>query len=218
MAPELQISREARLVHEALCQRGLENPYADSRLDPERRIEAIAGHLRVIMEILGLDLSDDSLRDTPQRVARMYVREIFAGLDYRNFPAIRLMDNKMRCDEMVRVQDIQVSSTCEHHLVVIDGRATVAYIPKDKIIGLSKISRIVHFFARRPQLQERLTQQILVALQTLLDTRSVAVTISATHYCVRARGAEDRNACTTTTALGGLFKQNATTRHEFLAR
>ncbi|MBU3823201.1 MAG: GTP cyclohydrolase I FolE, partial [Candidatus Oceanisphaera merdipullorum] len=125
-------------------------------------------------------------------------------------------DNKMKVDEMVQVRDITLTSTCEHHFVTIDGTATVAYIPRSKVIGLSKINRIVQFFSRRPQVQERLTQQILVALQTLLESDDVAVSISATHYCVKARGVMDATSSTTTTSLGGIFKSRAETRHEFL--
>jgi GTP cyclohydrolase I len=146
----------------------------------------------------------------------MYVNEIFGGLDYRNFPKLTVIENKMRVDEMVKVSEISVSSTCEHHFVSIDGAATVAYIPRDKVIGLSKINRIVRFFAQRPQVQGRLTEQILVALQTLLETRDVAVTIAATHFCVKSRGVMDANSITTTTALGGVFKTQEDTRKEFL--
>ena len=154
--------------------------------------------------------------NTPKRIAKMYINEIFSGLDYSNFPSITLIENKMQIDEMVKVKDITVTSTCEHHFVVIDGKAKVAYMPRGKIIGLSKINRIVQFFAQRPQVQERLTQQILVALQTLLETDSVAVTITATHYCVKARGVKDASSSTTTTALSGHFKKNQASRHEFL--
>ena len=122
----------------------------------------------------------------------------------------------MQVDEMITVRDITLTSVCEHHFVTIDGKATVSYIPKDKVIGLSKINRIVEFFSQRPQVQERLTQQILVALQTLLGTVNVAVSIDATHYCVKARGIKDSNSITTTTALGGGFKTNPSTRQEFL--
>ena len=211
------LTKEAVIVRDALRKRGLETPFADSGMSDDEKIAQITGHMKDIMGILGLDLGDDSLCDTPYRVAKMYVKEIFSGLDYRNFPKIKVIDNKMHFDEMVKVEDINISSTCEHHFIVIDGLATVAYIPGEKIIGLSKINRIVNFFARRPQVQERMTQQILVALQALLDTRSVAVTVSATHYCVKSRGASDHTAYTTTTALGGLFKQNAITRNEFLS-
>ncbi|TFG82387.1 MAG: GTP cyclohydrolase I FolE, partial [Chromatiales bacterium] len=169
-----------------------------------------------IMKVLGLDLRDDSLMDTPRRIAKMYVNEIFGGLDYRTFPKLTVVDNKMQCDEMIQVRKISMSSTCEHHFITIDGTATVAYIPKDKVIGLSKINRIVAFFAQRPQIQERLTEQVLLALQTLLVTDDVAVSITATHFCVKARGVRDANSETTTTALGGVFKTHPETRKEFL--
>ena len=160
-----------------------------------------------IMQLLNLDLSDDSLAETPHRIAKMYVDEIFSGLDYANFPKITVIENKMKVDEMVTVRDITLTSTCEHHFVTIDGKATVAYIPKDSVIGLSKINRIVQFFSQRPQVQERLTQQILVALQTLLGTNNVAVSIDAVHYCVKARGIRDATSATTTTSLGAVQVQ-----------
>ena len=146
----------------------------------------------------------------------MYVNEIFSGLDYGNFPKLTVIENKMKVDEMVRVKNIDLASTCEHHFITIDGTATVAYIPADKVIGLSKINRMVRFFAQRPQVQERLNEQILVALQTLLETQNVAVSITATHFCVKARGVMDSNSQTSTTSLGGLFKTNTDTRKEFL--
>jgi GTP cyclohydrolase I len=161
-------------------------------------------------------LQDDSLTETPHRIAKMYVDELFGGLDYSNFPKISVIDNKMGVEEMVKVDNISVISTCEHHFVTIDGASRVAYIPTNKIIGLSKINRIVRFFAQRPQVQERLTQQILVALQTLLETDDVAVTIDATHYCVKSRGVMDSNSSTQTTALGGQFKEDKSMRAEFL--
>jgi GTP cyclohydrolase I len=146
----------------------------------------------------------------------MYVHEIFSGLDYRSFPKLSLIENKMGADEMVKIRDIDLTSTCEHHFVTIDGVAKVAYIPKDTIIGLSKINRVVRFFGQRPQVQERLTRQVLVALQVLLATDDVAVSIDATHYCVKSRGVMDSNSQTSTTALGGCFKENIHTRAEFL--
>jgi GTP cyclohydrolase I len=146
----------------------------------------------------------------------MYVDEVFSGLDYDKFPKITAIDNKMQVEEMVQVDNIDLVSTCEHHFVTIDGSAKVAYIPGEKIIGLSKINRIVRFFAQRPQVQERLTQQVLVALQTLLGTEDVAVTINAVHYCVKSRGVMDTNSTTRTTALGGAFKTDARTRAEFI--
>jgi len=211
------ISSEAQLVQHALIERGLETPLVPNGMSREEKQTRIQSLFTEVLGTLGLDLADDSLQDTPKRMAKLYVNEIFCGLDYANFPKLSVIENKMQLDEMVKVQDIHVSSTCEHHLITIDGYAKVAYIPKDKIIGLSKINRIVRFFAQRPQVQERLTQQILVALQTLLETDNVAVTMTATHYCVKARGVMDTNSETTTTALGGSFKSNSQTRSEFLS-
>ncbi|MEE4186448.1 MAG: GTP cyclohydrolase I FolE [Gammaproteobacteria bacterium] len=207
---------EAVRVRAALAARGLETPMIDIAVSDAERLQRIQSRFTEILELLGLDLSDDSLQDSPKRIAKMYVNEIFGGLDYRNFPKLTVIENKMRVDEMVKVSEISVSSTCEHHFVSIDGAATVAYIPREKVIGLSKINRIVRFFAQRPQVQERLTEQILVALQTLLETRDVAVTIAATHFCVKSRGVMDANSITTTTALGGVFKTQEDTRKEFL--
>ncbi|MFC3151717.1 GTP cyclohydrolase I FolE [Litoribrevibacter euphylliae] len=210
------LSEEARSVRKALVEKGLETPLVETGLSNEQKYERIKGLMTEVVGTLGLDLTDDSLAETPHRIAKMYVEEIFSGLDYSAFPKMALIENKMSVDEMIKVQDISLTSTCEHHFVVIDGTAKVAYIPKDKIIGLSKINRIVQFFAQRPQVQERLTQQVLIALQALLETENVAVTISATHYCVKARGVRDVNSSTVTTSLGGAFKSNATTRAEFL--
>lgn len=211
------LSDAAIRVRSALESRGLETPMKGNNLTPDDKQARITGLMTEMMDVLGLDLEDDSLAETPQRIAKMYVREIFSGLDYSYFPKITMIDNKMKVDEMVQVRDISLTSTCEHHFVTIDGSATVAYIPRTKVIGLSKINRIVQFFARRPQVQERLTQQVLVALQTLLESDDVAVSISATHYCVKARGVMDATSSTTTTSLGGIFKSRAETRHEFLS-
>jgi GTP cyclohydrolase I len=213
---DLPLRPEALAVRDALVARGLESPFSEPHMRAEEQRQRIQFHFAEIMKVLGLDLTDDSLADTPRRVAKMYVGEIFAGLDYRHFPRLTVVANKMGCDEMIRVDNVAVSSTCEHHFVAIDGEATVAYIPKNKVIGLSKINRIVAFFAQRPQIQERLTQQVLVALQTLLETDDVAVTIRAVHFCVRARGIMDSNSKTTTTSLGGVFKSRGDTRREFL--
>uniref|UniRef100_A0A3B0MLM4 GTP cyclohydrolase 1 n=1 Tax=Arsenophonus endosymbiont of Trialeurodes vaporariorum TaxID=235567 RepID=A0A3B0MLM4_9GAMM len=210
------LSQEAHLVRKALEARGLETPLCGQSLSSNERKQQIEGHMSEIMRLLNLDLKDDSLVETPKRVAKMYVDEIFSGLDYNNFPKITLIENKMDFDEMVTVRDITLTSVCEHHFVTIDGKATVAYIPKDKVIGLSKINRIVQFFSQRPQVQERLTQQILIALQTLLGTSNVAVSIDAVHYCVKARGVRDVSGSTMTTSLGGLFKSSQNTRQEFL--
>jgi len=214
--PTTAISECARRVREALIEQGLETPLVNTGLSRDQKYEVIRDSFADIARALGLDLQDDSLCDTPQRIARMYVDEIFSGLDYARFPKATAIENKMGVDEMVKVEDISLVSTCEHHFITIDGVATVAYIPAGRIIGLSKINRIVRFFAQRPQVQERLTRQVLVALQTLLETNDVAVTIKAAHYCVKARGVMDSTSQTRTTALGGRFKEDARTRGEFL--
>ncbi|MCL1138009.1 GTP cyclohydrolase I FolE [Shewanella pneumatophori] len=214
---EAILSESAQIVKSALIERGLETPMLPNELSPEVRKDKIEHHMREILTLMSLDLNDDSLADTPRRIAKMYVDEIFSGLDYANFPKITVIENKMGFDEMVKVNDISLTSTCEHHLVTIDGVATVAYLPSKSIIGLSKINRIVRFFAQRPQVQERLTQQVLVALQALLGTQDVAVKMDAVHYCVKSRGVMDSTSSTTTTALGGKFKSNPATRAEFLS-
>jgi len=211
-----QLSPEAKLVRDALVARGLETPMVPNGLSRDEKYRRITAAFTDITRTLGLDLTDDSLCETPHRIAKMYVDEIFSGLDYGKFPKITAIDNKMQVEEMVQVDNIDLVSTCEHHFVTIDGSAKVAYIPGEKIIGLSKINRIVRFFAQRPQVQERLTQQVLVALQTLLGTEDVAVTINAVHYCVKSRGVMDTNSTTRTTALGGAFKTDARTRAEFI--
>lgn len=211
-----EISAEAALVRQALIENGLETPMIDNGLSPTAKYERIKDLMGEVVNTLGLDLADDSLAETPHRIAKMYVHEVFSGLDYQHFPRLSLVENKMNAREMIKVRDIGLTSTCEHHFVTIDGQAKVAYIPSDKIIGLSKINRIVRFFGQRPQIQERLTRQILVALQTLLNTENVAVSIDAVHYCVKSRGVMDANSMTTTTALGGCFEENIHTRAEFL--
>lgn len=210
------ISPEANLVQTELIKRGLETPLVPTELTAEQKYQRIKELMTNVVSTLGLDLKDDSLAETPHRIAKMYVNEIFSGLDYANFPKISLIENKMQVDEMVKVSGINLTSTCEHHFITIDGAASVAYIPANKIIGLSKINRIVRFFAQRPQVQERMTQQILVALQILLETDNVAVSIQASHFCVKSRGVMDVNSETSTTALGGIFKTNVHTRAEFL--
>lgn len=209
------LSEEAIKVRSALERYGLETPMFDNGFSEAEKRQKIAVSMQDIMQTLGLDLNDDSLADTPNRIAKMYVNEIFSGLDYSTFPRITAIENKMNTSEMVRVSNIDLTSTCEHHFITIDGSASVAYIPKDKVIGLSKINRILSFFAQRPQVQERLTQQVLVAMQALVDTDNVAVTINATHYCVKARGIRDSNSYTKTSALGGVFKTDPVSRSEF---
>ena len=204
-------------VHEHLLKMGVETPTIKS-LVPDRkdRIAVIEPLFAEIMKTLGLDLSDDSLMDTPKRVAKMYVNEIFWGLDYEAFPKCTTVDNKMHYNEMVVERNVNVQSNCEHHFVVIDGLATVAYVPKQKVLGLSKINRIVEYFSKRPQIQERLTEQIFHTLQFILDTEDVAVMIDAQHYCVKSRGVEDTGSSTVTCRLGGGFKTDPAARTEFL--
>jgi GTP cyclohydrolase I len=216
IAKHPEISSEAQLVRDALMEKGLETPMIENGLSNEQKYERIRGLMTDVVRTLGLDLNDDSLTETPHRIAKMYVSEIFSGLDYSQFPKLILIENKMGSDEMIKVQNIELTSTCEHHFVTIDGKASVAYVAAEKIIGLSKINRIVRFFSQRPQVQERLTKQILVALQTLLGTESVAVSIEATHYCVKSRGVMDGSSQTSTKAFGGCFKTDSSKRLEFL--
>ena len=203
-------------VHEHLVKMGVETPMKQVDLDRKDKISIIETNFKQIMELLGLDVSDDSLRETPKRVAKMYVNEIFWGLDYEAFPKCTTVNNKMQYNEMVVERNVSVQSNCEHHFVVIDGLATVAYVPKDKVLGLSKINRIVEYFSKRPQIQERLTEQIFHTLQFILDTEDVAVMIDAQHYCVKSRGVEDTGSSTVTSRLGGGFKTDSAARAEFL--
>lgn len=206
-------------VHEHLKKKGVETPGVgentvfDNRKD---KIDLIETKFRDIMEALGLDLEDDSLIDTPKRVAKMYIQEIFWGLDPNAFPKCTAVDNKMQYDEMVVEKGINVQSNCEHHFVVIDGLATVGYIPNRKVLGLSKINRVVEYFSKRPQIQERLAEQIFHALTFILETDNVAVVIDAQHYCVKSRGVEDTGSRTVTSKLGGVFKTDPAVRAEFM--
>ena len=202
-------------VHEHLVKMGVETPTFQTSLDRKDKIAEIEKSFSHIMQVLGLDLDDDSLCDTPKRVAKMYVNEIFWGLDYDAFPKCTAVDNKMKYNEMVCERNINVQSNCEHHFVVIDGLATVAYVPNQKVLGLSKINRIVEYFSKRPQIQERLTEQVFHALQYILETEDVAVMIDAKHYCVAARGVEDTGSSTVTSKLGGGFKSDPAARAEF---
>ena len=204
-------------VHEYLVKMGVETPTVDNGLSRTDKIEIIERKFKDIMEALGLDLTDDSLEETPKRVAKMYVGEIFWGLDYDAFPKCTTVANKMNYDEMVVERNVNVQSNCEHHFVIIDGLATVAYVPNEKVLGLSKINRIVEYFAKRPQIQERLTEQVFHALCYILETENVAVMIDAQHYCVKSRGVEDTGSSTVTTKLGGGFKTDAAARAEFLS-
>lgn len=181
----------------------------------DQKIEEIASHFAQIMDILGLDRTDDSLSGTPKRVAKMYVKEIFSGLNPANFPDIKLFENKYQYNQMLVEKNILFYSNCEHHFVPIIGKAHVAYISGGKVIGLSKINRIVQHFAKRPQVQERLTMQITKALQEVLETQDVAVVIDATHLCVSSRGVKDVNSSTVTANFCGQF-ENEATKNEFL--
>jgi GTP cyclohydrolase IA len=205
-------------IHEYLMSIGIETPLRKdgTALSEHQKIEIIEKNTRAIWETLGLDLSDDSLENTPNRIAKMLVLEMNYGLIPNNFPKCTTVENKMDAG-MVIVKEIGVISNCEHHGVIIDGMATVAYIPKDKVLGLSKINRIVDYFARRPQIQERLTNQIWHALYYILDTDNIAVYIDAIHYCVKSRGAEDQTSHTITNKLGGAFKNDSATRAEFMS-
>lgn len=186
---------------------GLETPLkpdAFAHSDEEKK-ELIALLFAQIMDVMGLDLNDDSLRGTPQRVAKMYIDEIFSGLNPKNKPKVALFDNKYRYNQMLVEKNITFYSNCEHHFVPIVGKAHVAYISSGKVIGLSKLNRIVQYYAKRPQVQERLTNQIGVELQKLLGTENVAVIIDAKHLCVSSRGIKDDTSATVTSFYGGEF-------------
>ncbi len=195
----------------------LPSPQRPNALSNEEKRTRIEKSVRDILETLGLDLNNDSLTETPRRIAKMYVDEIFSGLDPATTPKITTIKNDMEYDQMIVVRDVAVLSTCEHHFQTIDGRATVAYIPTDKVIGLSKINRLVDFFAKRPQVQERLTKQVADAMEVLLETPHVAVHINAKHYCVVARGIRDTTSTTATCEVRGDFRTSASTRKEFLS-
>jgi len=184
-------------------------------LSDEEKIAQIEEKFRDIMNIMGLDLTDDSLQGTPHRVAKMYIKEIFSGLNPENKPAIKLFENKYQYKEMLVERNITFYSNCEHHFVPIIGKAHVAYISNGKVIGLSKLNRIVQFFAKRPQVQERLTIQIAEELKRVMETEDVAVLIDAVHLCVSSRGVQDFNSATVTSSYSGAFNNEAT-RNEFL--
>lgn len=185
-------------------------------MDDELKMNLIEDKFKDIMEIMGLDLNDDSLSGTPRRVAKMYVKEIFSGLNPANKPKVALFDNKYQYNEMLVEKDITFYSNCEHHFVPIIGRAHVAYFSSGKVIGLSKINRIVNYFAKRPQVQERLTVQIANDLKALLETEDVAVVIDAEHLCVSSRGIQDVNSSTVTAQFHGKFKEEGI-KNEFLS-
>lgn len=207
-------------VREHLLKVGLETPmiYDQVKVKSDKKIKNIAKHFTAIMEELGLDLTDDSLTDTPNRVAKMYVREIFYGLDYDSFPKCTRIENKMgQNNSFVLERNVNVQSNCEHHFVIIDGKATVAYIPRKTILGLSKLNRIVQFFSKRPQVQERLTEQIAETISFITGSPDVAVYIEGVHYCVKSRGIQDTTSSTMTLATRGVFaEEKSELRREFL--
>ncbi len=188
----------------------------DFELTDEDKISEIEYHFTKIMQVLGLDLSDDSLRNTPKRVAKMYVKELFGGLNVKNKPEISLFENKYNYNNMLVEKNITVYSNCEHHFVPIIGVAHVAYIPHDKVIGLSKLNRIVQYYAKRPQVQERLTVQIADALKEILNHDDIAVYIEADHLCVASRGINDTNSETVTAVYSGQF-ENKDVKNTFLS-
>ncbi|WP_194777281.1 GTP cyclohydrolase I FolE [Pararhodonellum marinum] len=185
-------------------------------MDDELKMELIEKHFREIMHVLGLDLTDDSLKGTPRRVAKMYIKEVFSGLNPKNRPDVKLFENKYKYNEMLVEKDITFFSNCEHHFVPIYGKAHVAYISNGTVIGLSKINRIVQYFAKRPQVQERLTMQIGNELKEMLKTDDVAVIIDAHHMCVSSRGIQDVSSSTVTSFYSGKFEQDEQSRNEFM--
>ena len=206
-------------VHAYLVKQGLETPMTDQvKQSAEKKIAAITDSFSDIMIELGLDTTDDSLMDTPKRVAKMYVNEIFYGLNYDYFPKCTAIENKMKTNgSFLLEKNINVQSNCEHHFVVIDGLATVAYIADKKLLGLSKLNRIVQFFAKRPQVQERLTEQIRATIQYVAQTDDVAVYVDAKHWCVKSRGIQDQTSSTVTLSVGGVFADEVSEiRKEFL--
>ena len=191
-------------------------PQVENNLTSAEKKEKITALFTEIMNTLGLDLTDDSLAETPHRVAKMYVDEIFHGLEVSNFPKITIVENKFDYDHAVVEINIVTNSHCEHHFVPIIGKTHIAYIPKDKVIGLSKLNRIVDYFAKRPQIQERLTLQIHQCLVNILETEDVAVVTDAMHACVKTRGVKDVTSMTRTSKLSGAFKADTCHRAEFL--
>lgn len=210
--PKLGYAIETRLKH-----LGIQTPTTEFLAsDAEEKIKTITQHFEHIIRTVGLDLQDDSISGTPKRLATMMVNETMWGLSPANFPRMMTVDNKMQYDEMLVERNISVMSLCEHHLVVFNGHCHLGYIPNGKVVGLSKFNRVVEYFSRRPQVQERLTAQIFETLKYLLDTENVAVMIDCDHYCVISRGVEDQNSSTVTSKLGGVFREHHV-KAEFLS-
>lgn len=221
MASDKELGQQ---VHRRLLELGIETPLTEKPIPkyqseedvPVSTEEVIEGNVWGILLALGLNLKDDSLKDTPRRVAKMYCREIFEGLDYDNFPKCTAIENKMGYDEIVLVRNNIVRSTCEHHLQPIYGRASIAYIPGKKVLGLSKFARVVDFFASRPQVQERFTEQVYAALSYILETEDIAVVVEADHFCMKMRGVEEYCSDTVTSKMGGRFRSNQSARDEVM--
>jgi len=193
-----------------------DTPWKDNGMTKEEKKNKIEKHFKEILKTLGMDLKDDSIKDTPKRMSKMYVDEIFSGLTKDSFPKITVIENKMGYSEPVTEYNITLNSTCEHHLVPILGVAHVSYVPKNKVIGLSKLNRIVDYYSKRPQVQERLTLQIANKLKEILETEDVAVVIDAAHSCVRMRGIRDSLSHTRTFHMSGIYNE-AGSRSEFLS-
>ena len=200
----------------ALLKKITQTPFRENGLSSDEKKAKIEGLFTEILNTLGLDLTDDSLKETPHRVAKMYVDEIFWGLETENFPKITVVENKFDYDHAVVEINIVTNSHCEHHFVPIIGKTHIAYVPNQKVIGLSKLNRIVDYFSKRPQIQERLTLQIHQALCQILETQDVAVVVDAMHSCVKTRGIKDVTAMTRTSKLSGVFKEDTSHRAEFM--
>lgn len=206
-------------VHQHLLSLGLETPLIKAKLDVDakEKIRLIEKSAYDICETLGYDLTDDSIEETPKRIAKMMVLETMWGLHPENFPKCTTVANKISYGQMVLEKGVRISSVCEHHWQNIFGSAYIAYIPNEKVLGLSKLNRIAEYFSRRGQIQERLTMQILETLKFVLESEHVAVVIDSEHFCVKARGVEDQESSTITSALSGAFKDDVSTRNEFMS-
>lgn len=211
-----KLIEEIELLGDSHAMTSPETPLRDDAFvkSDEAKIEAIQGYFQKIMEELGLDLEDDSLQGTPYRVAKMYVKEMFAGLNPKNKPKLSVFDNKYEYNKMLIESDITFNSACEHHFLPIIGKAHVGYVSSGKVIGLSKINRIVDYYARRPQVQERMSMQIFNELKNALQTDNVIVVVEAEHMCVSTRGINDKSSKTTTIEYAGVF-DNDTVRSDF---
>lgn len=207
----MDLKDKRELLNKMKCK----TPWSDPGTSANDKKIEIEKHFKAIMEVLGMDLTDDSLIETPKRVAKMYVDEVFQGLMPDNFPKITCVENKMQYDQLVTEINITLNSNCEHHFVPIIGVAHISYIPKSKVIGLSKMNRIAQYFGRRPQIQERLTEQIRECMSILLETDDVAVVIDGVHTCVKTRGVMDNSSITRTSKLSGVFLSDAKARQEF---